>query len=92
MAEEDEETNLFTLAISLFKFTVFGSVTFVLGWYCWAVITGDSQTILQWIAFVIVLPIIFYTTIKTLFAFVLSVIDIILLTLTFFEFIFRKRR
>lgn len=88
--EEGEETTLETLAVSLFKFAIFGSITFVLGWYCVTVISG-SATLLQWIGFVFCIPMLLYTFIKSGFAITLAGIDIIVYFLRFVEFIIRKR-
>lgn len=91
MEDYEEETSLFTLAVSLFKLAVFGSITFVLGWYCVTVLFGDSATFLQWIGFVVSLPILFYTFIKSGFALTLAGIDLIVFLLRFGEYIMRKR-
>lgn len=91
MEYEREPTNLKTFAISLSKLAVFGSISFVLVWYCFTVFTSDSATFLQWLGVVLCLPVLFYTVVKSGFAFVLAVIDLIIFFLRFAEFVLRKR-
>lgn len=91
MEHEREPTNLKTFTVALFKLAVFGSISFVLLWYCFWVVTSGSTALLQWLGFVFCLPVIFYTVVKSGFAITLAGLDLMIFLLRFAEFILRKR-
>lgn len=91
MEKKEEIASPKTFAISLLKIAIFGSIAFVLTWYCWNVVASGSQSLLQWLTFAVVLPVIVYSAVKTLFAATLAVIDIILFLLTIGEYLTRPR-